>query len=214
MSLKCGIIGITNTGKTTILNCVSNTKAEATSFAFSTNKSNVGVINVPDPRLDKINSFVSSKKVTPATVDIVDIPGLAKGSSEGEGVGNQFLADIQQTNALIHVLRCFDDENLPHVEGSIDPVRDMEIIDLAPRQRAGETLLTVGGNGGGGDAQLVEAERAGAGLPPAAGLRNRGRRSSWNKASVRSRGRTSWPPMRMARLEKYPVSRSMRIRST
>lgn len=135
MSLNCGIIGITNTGKTTILNCVSNTKAEATSFAFSTNKSNIGVINVPDPRLENINQFVNSKKVTPTTVDIVDIPGLAKGSSEGEGVGNQFLADIQQTNALIHVLRCFDDENLPHVEGSVDPVRDMEIIDLELQAR-------------------------------------------------------------------------------
>jgi len=135
MALTCGIIGVTNTGKTTILNCVSNTKAEATNFAFSTNKSNVGVINVPDPRLYKINEFVNSKKVTPTTVDIVDIPGLAKGSSEGEGVGNQFLADIQQTNALIHVLRCFDDENLPHVEGSIDPVRDMEIVDLELQAR-------------------------------------------------------------------------------
>lgn len=135
MALKCGIIGITNTGKTTILNCVSNTKAEATSFAFSTNKSNIGVINVPDPRLYKINEFVNSKKVTPTTMEIVDIPGLAKGSSEGEGVGNQFLVDIQQTNALIHVLRCFDDENLPHVEGSIDPVRDMEIIDLELQAR-------------------------------------------------------------------------------
>ncbi|MDZ7775360.1 MAG: redox-regulated ATPase YchF [Bacteroidales bacterium] len=135
MALKCGIIGITNTGKTTILNCVSNTKAEATSFAFSTNKSNIGVINVPDPRLYKINEFVNSKKVTPTTVDIVDIPGLAKGSSEGEGVGNRFLVDIQQTNAIIHVLRCFDDENLPHVEGSVDPVRDMEIIDLELQAR-------------------------------------------------------------------------------
>ncbi len=135
MALKCGIIGITNTGKTTILNCVSNTKAEATSFAFSTNKSNIGVINVPDSRLTEINQFVNSKKVTPTTVDIVDIPGLAKGASEGEGVGNKFLADIQQTNALVHVLRCFDDDSLPHVEGSVDPVRDMEIVDLELQAR-------------------------------------------------------------------------------
>ncbi len=135
MALKCGIIGMTNTGKTTILNCVSNTKAEATSFAFSTNKSNIGVINVPDFRLDEINQFVNSKKVTPTTVDIVDIPGLAKGASEGEGVGNKFLADIQQTNALVHVLRCFDDDSLPHVEGSVDPVRDMEIVDLELQAR-------------------------------------------------------------------------------
>jgi hypothetical protein len=135
MALKCGIIGMTNSGKTTILNCVSNTKAEATNFAYSTNKSNIGIINVIDPRLEKINSFVNSKKVTPATVDIIDIPGLAKGSNSGEGIGNQFLADIQQTNALIHVLRCFEDENLPHVEGSIDPVRDMEIVDLELQAR-------------------------------------------------------------------------------
>jgi len=130
MGLKCGIIGITNVGKTTIFNCISKTKAQASNFAFSTNKSNIGMIDVPDERLHKIDALIKSAKVVPATVDIVDIPGLAKGSSHGEGVGNKFLADIQQTDAIIHVLRCFDDENLPHVEGSIDPVRDMEIIDL------------------------------------------------------------------------------------
>jgi len=130
MGLTCGIIGITNVGKTAIFNCISKTKAESTSFAFSTNKSNVGMIEVPDDRLFKIDAFIKSEKVVPATVDIVDIPGLAKGSSQGEGVGNKFLADIQQTDAIIHVLRCFDDENLPHVEGSVDPVRDLEIIDL------------------------------------------------------------------------------------
>jgi GTP-binding protein YchF len=130
MGLKCGIIGITNVGKTAIFNCISKTKAESTSFAFSTNKSNIGMIEVPDERLYKIDALIKSAKVVPATVDIVDIPGLAKGSSQGEGVGNKFLADIQQTDAIIHVLRCFDDENLPHVEGSVDPVRDLEIIDL------------------------------------------------------------------------------------
>jgi GTP-binding protein YchF len=130
MSLKCGIIGITNVGKTTIFNCISKTKAEASTFAFSTNKSNIGMIDVPDERLYKIDALIHSAKVVPATVEIVDIPGLAKGSSHGEGVGNKFLADIQQTDALIHVLRCFDDENLPHVEGSVDPVRDLEIVDL------------------------------------------------------------------------------------
>jgi hypothetical protein len=130
MGLKCGIIGITNVGKTAIFNCISKTKAESTSFAFSTNKSNIGMIDVPDERLYKIDGLIKSVKVVPATVDIVDIPGLAKGSSQGEGVGNKFLADIQQTDAIIHVLRCFDDENLPHVEGSVDPVRDLEIIDL------------------------------------------------------------------------------------
>lgn len=130
MGLKCGIIGITNSGKTAIFNCISKTKAESTNFAFSTNKSNLGMIDVPDERLYKIDAIIKSARVVPATVDIVDIPGLAKGSSQGEGVGNKFLADIQQTDALIHVLRCFDDENLPHVEGSVDPVRDMEIVDL------------------------------------------------------------------------------------
>lgn len=130
MALKCGIIGLSNIGKTTIFNCVSNTKAETTSFAFSTNKSNIGMVNVIDPRLMKIDDLIKSEKVVTATVDLVDIPGLTKGASEGEGVGNKFLADIQQTNALIHVVRCFDDDNLPHIEGSIDPVRDMEIVDF------------------------------------------------------------------------------------
>ncbi len=130
MGLKCGIIGITNVGKTAIFNCISKTKAETSNFAFSTNKSNIGMIAVPDERLYKIDALIKSAKVVPATVDIVDIPGMAKGSSEGEGVGNKFLADIQQTDAIIHVLRCFNDENLPHIEGSVDPVRDLEIIDL------------------------------------------------------------------------------------
>ena len=130
MALKCGIIGITNIGKTTIFNCISNTPAETTSFAFSATKSNIGVIDVPDPRLDKIEAIIKSNQVVPATMEIVDIPGLAKGASHGEGVGNKFLSDIQQTDAIIHVLRCFDDINLPHIEGSINPVRDKEIIDL------------------------------------------------------------------------------------
>lgn len=130
MGLKCGIIGLTNTGKTTIFNCISSSKAEATNYAFSATKSNIGMINVPDPRLYAIDDIVKSARVVPATVDIVDLPGLAKGASKGEGVGNKFLADVQQTDALIHVLRCFDDDNLPHVEGSIDPVRDIEIVDF------------------------------------------------------------------------------------
>lgn len=130
MALKCGIIGITNIGKTTIFNCMSSTKAEASSFAFSATKSNLATIEVPDPRLYKIDHFIKSARVVPATVEIVDIPGLTKGSSHGEGVGNVFLADIQQTDAIIHVLRCFDDDNLPHIEGSVDPVRDKEIVDL------------------------------------------------------------------------------------
>jgi ribosome-binding ATPase len=130
MALNCGIIGLTNTGKTTIFNCMSKTKAESSSYAFSATKSNKGIIDVPDPRLYEIDKLIKSARVVPATVEIVDVPGLAKGSSQGEGVGNKFLADIQQTDALIHVLRCFDDENLPHIEGSIDPVRDMDIVDF------------------------------------------------------------------------------------
>ena len=130
MALNCGIIGITNTGKTTIFNCMSNTKAEASSFAFSATKSNIGMVEVPDQRLLEIDKLIRSVKVIPATVEIVDVPGLAKGASKGEGVGNKFLADIQQMDALVHVLRCFDDPTLPHIEGSVDPVRDMEIVDL------------------------------------------------------------------------------------
>ncbi len=130
MALNCGIIGLTNIGKTTIFNCMSNTKAEASNFAFSATKSNIGMVEVPDNRLYEIDKFIHTQKIIPATVEIVDLPGLAKGASQGEGVGNKFLADIQQMDALIHVLRCFDDDNLAHVEGSVDPVRDKEIVDL------------------------------------------------------------------------------------
>ncbi len=130
MALNCGIVGLTNTGKTTIFNCFSNTKAQSTNYAFSTSKSNIGIINIPDNRLFEINKIINTAKVVPATVEIVDIPGMAKGSSSGEGIGNRFLADIQQTQAIIHVLRCFDDDNLPHIEGSVNPVRDKEIVDL------------------------------------------------------------------------------------
>ena len=130
MSLNCGIIGITNTGKTTLFNCMSNTKAESSSFAFSANKSNIGIVEVPDPRLYKIAALEKPQKIIPAVVEIIDIPGLTKGASKGEGIGNTFLSDIRNADALIHVLRCFDDENLPHIEGSVDPVRDMETVDL------------------------------------------------------------------------------------
>ena len=130
MGLKCGIIGLTNSGKTTMFNCISNTKAAITDFAYSTNKSNIGVCNVPDERLNDINTFIKADKLIYATLDLVDIPGLAKGASHGEGIGNSFLADVRQCDALIHVLRCFDNPNLPHVEGSIDPVRDIEIVDF------------------------------------------------------------------------------------
>lgn len=130
MSLNCGIVGIANVGKTTLFNCMSNTKAQTTSFAFSTNKSNVGIINVPDDRLYVLEKMLKAARVVHTTVEIVDIPGLVKGSSKGEGIGSSFLADIRQTDAIIHVLRCFDDPNLPHIEGSVNPVRDKEIIDL------------------------------------------------------------------------------------
>lgn len=130
MALQCGIIGITNVGKTTLFNCISNTKGETTSFAFSTNKSNIGMVSVPDLRLKKLEELQPTEKLIPATVDIVDIPGLTKGANQGEGVGNKFLNDIRNTDALIHVLRCFDDENLPHIDGSVDPVRDIESIDF------------------------------------------------------------------------------------
>lgn len=130
MSLQCGIIGIANTGKTTLFNCMSSTKAETSNFAFTSNKSNIGVIHVPDPRLQELEKLQPTERVVPATVEIVDIPGLTKGANQGEGVGNKFLADIRNTDALIHVLRCFDDENLPHIDGSVDPVRDIENIDF------------------------------------------------------------------------------------
>jgi GTP-binding protein YchF len=130
MALNCGIIGITNTGKTTLFNCISNTRAESSSYAFSSNRSNLGIISVPDPRLEKLSALLQPRKTTQATVEIVDIPGLTRGSSHGEGIGNQFLGDIRNTDALIHVLRCFDDDQLPHIDGTIDPVRDMETVDL------------------------------------------------------------------------------------
>lgn len=130
MALKCGIIGIANVGKTTLFNCMSSTKGETSSYAFSSSKSNVGVIHVPDPRLKELEKFQETEKLVAATVEIVDIPGLTKGSNKGEGVGNKFLADIRNTDALIHVLRCFDDKSLPHIEGSVDPVRDIETLDL------------------------------------------------------------------------------------
>jgi GTP-binding protein YchF len=130
MALQCGIIGITNVGKTTIFNCLSNTKGEATAFAFSATKSNIGIVKVPDPRLFELEKLQVTERIVNVTVEIVDIPGLARGSNRGEGIGNKFLADIRNTDALIHVLRCFDDAQLPHIDGSVDPVRDIETVDL------------------------------------------------------------------------------------
>jgi GTP-binding protein YchF len=130
MALQCGIIGITNVGKTTIFNCISNTKGETNAFAFSATKSNIGVVQVPDPRLYELEKHQVTDRIVHTTVEIVDIPGLAKGSNKGEGVGNKFLGDIRNTDALIHVLRCFDNDALPHIDGSVDPVRDLETVDL------------------------------------------------------------------------------------
>jgi GTP-binding protein YchF len=130
MALQCGIIGITNVGKTTIFNCISNTRGEASSFAFSATRSNIGVIQVSDPRLYELEKHQVTDKIVHTTMEIVDIPGLTRDSSKGEGVGNRFLGDIRNTDALIHVLRCFDDESLPHIDGSVDPIRDIETIDF------------------------------------------------------------------------------------
>ena len=128
--MKAGIVGLPNVGKSTLFNCLSNSKAQSANFPFCTIEPNVGVINVPDNRLDKLNDLVSPEKVIPATVEIVDIAGLVKGASKGEGLGNKFLANIRETDAIIHVLRCFDNDNIVHVDGSIDPIRDKEIIDI------------------------------------------------------------------------------------
>ena len=130
MALQCGIIGITNVGKTTIFNCISKTKGETNAFAFSATKSNIGVVQVPDIRLYELEKHQVTDRIVHTAIEIVDIPGLAKGSNKGEGVGNKFLGDIRNTDALLHVLRCFDNENLAHIEGSVDPVRDLETIDL------------------------------------------------------------------------------------
>ncbi|MBN1159299.1 MAG: redox-regulated ATPase YchF [Bacteroidales bacterium] len=140
MSLRCAITGIANVGKTTIFNCMSRIKAETSGYAFTSSKSNIGVIHVPDQRLYELEKLQPAEKVVPATVEILDIPGLTKGASHGEGVGNKFLADIRNADALIHVLRCFDDDSLPHVEGSVDPLRDIETLDLELQVRDLESV--------------------------------------------------------------------------
>ena len=128
--MKCGIVGLPNVGKSTLLNCLSNAKAQAANFPFCTIDPNVGTVNVPDVRLEMLESLVSPEKVIPATVEIVDIAGLVKGASKGEGLGNQFLGNIRECNAILHVLRCFDNDNIIHVDGSVDPIRDKETIDM------------------------------------------------------------------------------------
>ncbi|MCD8262455.1 MAG: redox-regulated ATPase YchF [Bacteroides sp.] len=129
MALQCGIVGLPNVGKSTLFNCLSNAKAQAANFPFCTIEPNVGVITVPDERLNKLAELVNPNRIVPTTVEIVDIAGLVKGASKGEGLGNKFLANIRETDAILHVLRCFDDENVIHVDGSVNPVRDKEIID-------------------------------------------------------------------------------------
>ena len=128
--MKAGIVGLPNVGKSTLFNCLSNAKAQSANFPFCTIEPNVGVVNVPDPRLAKLEELVNPEKVIPATVEIVDIAGLVKGASKGEGLGNQFLGNIRETDAILHVLRCFDNDNIVHVDGSVDPIRDKETIDI------------------------------------------------------------------------------------
>ncbi len=138
--MKCGIVGLPNVGKSTLFNCLSNAKAQSANYPFCTIEPNVGVINVPDDRITKLESLVNPERVVPATVEIVDIAGLVKGASKGEGLGNQFLGNIRETNAILHVLRCFDNDNIVHVDGSIDPVRDKETIDIELQLKDLETV--------------------------------------------------------------------------
>ncbi|MCM1452241.1 MAG: redox-regulated ATPase YchF [Clostridium sp.] len=140
MALKCGIVGLPNVGKSTLFNCLSSAKAQSANFPFCTIEPNVGVISVPDDRLTKLVEMCQPKSVVPATVEIVDIAGLVKGASKGEGLGNKFLANIRETDAILHVLRCFDDDNVTHVDGSVNPVRDKEIIDAELQIKDLETV--------------------------------------------------------------------------
>ena len=130
MALQCGIVGLPNVGKSTLFNCLSNAKAQSANFPFCTIEPNLGVITVPDPRLNKLADIVKPQNLIPTTVEIVDIAGLVKGASKGEGLGNKFLGNIRTTDAILHVLRCYDDDNIVHVDGSVDPIRDKEVIDL------------------------------------------------------------------------------------
>ena len=152
MSLKCGIVGLPNVGKSTLFNCLSSAKAQAANFPFCTIEPNVGVITVPDERLTKLAEIVHPGRIVPATCEIVDIAGLVKGASKGEGLGNKFLGNIRETDAIIHVLRCFEDDNITHVDGTIDPIRDKEIIDTELQLKDLETI----------ESRLAKTEKAAA----------------------------------------------------
>ena len=151
MSLKCGIVGLPNVGKSTLFNCVSSGKAQSANFPFCTIEPNLGSTNVPDKRLQVLSDICKPQRTIPATVDIVDIAGLVKGASKGEGLGNQFLANIRECDAILHVLRCFDDGNVVHVDGSVDPVRDKEVVDTELQIKDLETV----------EARLAKCEKAG-----------------------------------------------------
>jgi len=138
--MKAGIVGLPNVGKSTLFNCLSNAKAQSANFPFCTIEPNIGVVNVPDARLQKLEGLVNPERVLPATVEIVDIAGLVKGASKGEGLGNQFLGNIRETDAILHVLRCFDNDNIVHVDGSVDPIRDKETIDMELQLKDLETV--------------------------------------------------------------------------
>ena len=140
MALKCGIVGLPNVGKSTLFNCLSNAKAQSANFPFCTIEPNIGVITVPDPRLEALARIVNPQNVVPTTVEIVDIAGLVKGASKGEGLGNKFLGNIRETDAILHVLRCFEDDNIVHVDGSVDPIRDKEVIDMELQLKDLETV--------------------------------------------------------------------------
>ena len=151
MSLKCGIVGLPNVGKSTLFNCISSGKAQSANFPFCTIEPNLGSTNVPDKRLEVLSEICKPQRTIPATVDIVDIAGLVKGASHGEGLGNQFLANIRECDAILHVLRCFDDGNIVHVDGSVDPVRVKEVVDTELQIKDLETV----------EARLGKCEKAG-----------------------------------------------------